>query len=175
MVEERQRNTMLKKEVVFLCIGILGALISLIGLTQNFAAIFYVIGSTLLLITAIFFKLFYFIALEIIMAAGHGAQLLGIGSIVQAAIPILLCIQLLVFYFLSGRLSNILLFMGIMGIAALSIGLSYEDQRIFFLGSTAIAIFAYSYSYKKPPALIWAIMNTIFALTALIRIIFFHS
>ncbi|STX29162.1 Uncharacterised protein [Legionella beliardensis] len=165
---------MLKKNVVFLIIGITGSLISLIGLTQAHAAFFYVIGSTLLLCTASHFKLLYFIALELILVAGHGAKLLGIGSILQVAIPILLCVQLAVFYLLSGWLNNIYLMIGIAGIATLSIGLSYEDQWIFFIGSTAIAIFAYYYAYKKPVALIWAVMNTIFAITAIVKIIIYR-
>ncbi|WP_419418716.1 hypothetical protein ACNVED_09130 [Legionella sp. D16C41] len=164
---------MLKKDIVFLIIGILGASISIIGLTQARAPLFYVVGSSLLFITASHFKLIFFIALEIILMAGHGAKLLNIGPVLQMAIPILLCVQLLVFYLLSGKLYNIFLIIGIAGIAALSIGLSYEDQWIFFFGSLAIAIFAYSYFYKKPPVLIWAVMNTIFALTALFKIIFY--
>lgn len=165
---------MLRKDVIFLLIGIVGSLTSMIGLIQTHAGLFYVMGSTLLFFTASHFKLLYFLALEIILFAGHGAELLGIGSTLQVAIPVLLCVQLSVFYFLSGRLNNIFLIIGIIGIAALSIGLSYENQWIFFTGSTAIAIFSYYYAYKKPVALIWATMNTIFAITAIIKIIFHY-
>lgn len=150
--------------------GIIGSLITLCGLSVEPAQIYYVIGSSLLLITAIYFQLFYFIALEIILIAGHGTILLGIGSVLQLALPILLCVQLLFFYFLSDRLNNMFLIIGIVGIALISAGFAYNNQWVFFSGSTGIAIYAY-YSAKNDRAcLLWAILNTLFAVIALIRI-----
>lgn len=111
-------------------------------------------------------------ALEVIIMAGHGATLLGIGSALQWALPVLLCAQLLFFYFMSGQLNNIFLILGIMGIAILSIGFSYENQWIFFLGSSLIALYAFYMAYKeKSINLLWAILNTLFALIAILKLI----
>lgn len=161
-----------KKDELFLLIGIIGCLILLFGLMQTPAQKYYVIGSALLLLTSIHFKLIYFIALELILIAGHGAILLGIGTTLQLALPVLLCIQLLSFYFMSGQLNNFFLLIGIAGIAILSIGFAYQNQWVFFLGSFSVAIYAFYTAYKgKTVTLLWAILNTLFALIAILRLI----
>lgn len=150
--------------------GIIGSLVTLFGLNQNPAQLYYVIGSSLLFATALYFRLLFFIALEIILIAGHGAILLGIGSILQVALPILLCLQLLIFYYLSGQLTNAFILTGISGIALLSIGFSYENQWVFFIGSSAVAIYAFYAAITNKIALIWAFLNTLFAIISIIKI-----
>ncbi|KTD17145.1 hypothetical protein [Legionella jordanis] len=166
-------NIKKRQDELFLTVGIIGCFILLLGVTHTPAQKYYVVGSSLLLLTSIHFKLIYFIALEIILMAGHGAILLGIGSTLQLALPVLLCIQLLSFYFLSGQLNNIFLLIGIAGIAVLSIGFAYENQWIFFIGSMSIAIYAFYTTYKgRPITLLWAILNTLFALIAILKLAF---
>lgn len=151
--------------------GIFGSLILLYGNTQDFPQPYYIFGSLLLLITAVHFKLLYFIALELILAAGHSAILLGLGTNAQHALPILLCFQLFIFYLMIGKENSILLLIGIVGIALLSIGFAYNNQWIFFSGSSFIAIYAYYSAYKgRYAAYIWAILNTIFSLIALYKL-----
>lgn len=157
-------------DLLFLVIGIVGALISLFGLFQAPSQAFFVIGSSCLLLTALYFKLVFFIALQMILIAGHGAILLGIGSTLQLVLPVLLCLQLLVFYFLSGQLNHISIVVGIIGIAVLSIGLAYENQWIFFTGGSAVAFYAFCNSAKKKVSLLWAILNSLFALIAIVKI-----
>lgn len=156
---------------IFVLLGILGSTISLLGLINMPAQLYFVAGSSLLLLTALHFKLVYFIALELILIAGHGAILLGIGATLQLAIPILLCVQLLFFYFLSGQLNNLFILIGIAGIALLSIGLSYENQWIFFSGGSAVACYAFYNASDKRVSLIWAVLNCLFALIAILKII----
>ncbi len=152
--------------------GIIGALIILYGLTQLQAQRYYVIGAFFLLAAAIFFELTYFVALELILIAGHGAVLLGIGPVSQAVLPILLCLQLLFYYLLSGQLKNIFRLIGILGIALLSIAFSYEDLWVFFFGGLAVAIFSFYQVYRGHlVALIWAILNAIFAFFSLFKIV----
>lgn len=165
-------NTRHINDYFYLFLGVIGGLISLLGLNHIPAQTYFVIGSSLLLLTSIHFYLLYFIALEIILIAGHGAILLGIGSVIQLALPILLSLQLLLFYFLSGRLTNIYLIIGIVGIAILSIGFSYENQWVFFIGSSTVAIYAFYSAQKKRIALLWAILNSLFALIAIVKLIY---
>lgn len=161
-----------RQDELFLIVGIIGSFILLLGLNNTPAQKYFVVGSTLLLLTSLHFKLIYFIALEMILMAGHGAILLGIGTTLQIALPILLCIQLLSFYFMSGQLNDIFLLIGIAGIATLSVGFSYENQWIFFIGSFSIAIYAFYTAYKgKKVTLIWAILNSLFALIAISKLI----
>ncbi|MBA3535133.1 MAG: hypothetical protein H0T84_00760 [Tatlockia sp.] len=161
------------KDYLFLLSGIVGSCILFLGLIKTSPQLYYVVGSTLLLFTALHFRLIYFIALELIIIAGHGASLLHIGTTLQIAMPILLTLQLFAFYCLSGQLSNVFLLIGIAGIAFHSVGFSYENQWIFFFGSISIAIYAFYVYFKgKKAALLWAILNSLFALTAVYKLIF---
>ena len=154
--------------------GCLGACLIVIGfLLDNPLQIYYVVGAALLLIKALFFKLTYFIALELIIIAGHGAIFFGIGPILQIVILILLSFQLLVYYLLSGELQTIYRLIGIAGIALLSIGFSYTNCWIFLFGNLFVASFAYYSVYKgKRIALIWAILNTVLVLSLLLKLTF---
>ncbi len=157
----------------YIALGTLGALIILFGYAQNYPQIYYIFGSFALLITALHYRLIYFIALELILAAGHSAILLKIGPYIQFALPVLLCFQLLIFYLMVGRDNSIPLLIGIIGIALLSLGFAYNNQWIFFLGSLFIAIYAYYSAFQgRYACYIWAVLNSIFALIALFKLFF---
>lgn len=154
-------------------LGVLGALINLYGYAQSYPQAYYIFGSFALLITAIHYKLLYFIALELILAAGHSAILLGIGPYTQLALPLLLCFQLFIFYLIAERENSVILMIGIVGIALLSLGFAYNNQWIFFSGSLFISVYSYDIGYKGYRAsYIWAILNTVFALVALYKLFF---
>ena len=160
------------KIILFLLIGVIGAGFILYGFTQQLPQIYYVLGSSLLLITAIYFQFTYFVALELIVLSGHGAILLGIGPVLQLLIPLMLCLQLLVYYLLSGEL-RIFRFIGISGIALLSIGFSYENVWVFFFGSLGISIFAlYQVFRGQYAALLRAILNLVYVFATAFMIIF---
>lgn len=156
----------------YLALGAIGALIILYGyMLQSFPQPFYIFGSLILLITAIHYKLVYFIALQLILSAGHIASLLGIGLYIQFALPVLLCLQLLVFYLMMGKQNNLILMIGITGIALFSIGIAYSNNWVFFSGGACIAIYSYYIAYKGHYAsYIWAFLNTTFACLALYKI-----
>ncbi|KTC65091.1 Uncharacterised protein (plasmid) [Legionella adelaidensis] len=152
-------------EVFFTLIGIIGAITVLFGFSQPFAQIYYIVGASLLLFTALYFKLVYFIALELILIAGHGAILLGIGPIQQIILPSLLCLQLFVYYLLSNELKNIFRVIGVIGIALVSIGLSLTHIWVSLFGALSVAIYAgYEVHLGKSAAAIWFFLNLIFVL-----------
>ena len=156
-----------------IALGTLGALIILYGHAQSYPQIYYIFGSFALFITAVHYRLIYFIALELILVAGHSATLLKVGPNIQLALPVLLSFQLLIFYLMVGKENSIPLLIGIIGIALLSLGFVYNNQWIFFSGSLFIAIYAYYSAYKGHYACyIWAVLNSIFALIALFKLIF---
>ena len=164
-----------KEDAIYLSLGLIGALIVLYGFMQTHTqpTLDYVIGAFFLLTTAIYFKLTYFIALQLILIAGHGAILLGIGSVSQLILPILLCLQLFIYYSLSGQLNNPYLFIGIVGIALLSIAFAYENSWVVISGSLAISIYAFNQVYKKRlVALLWALLNLAFVLGSTYKLIF---
>lgn len=157
----------------YMILGTIGAFIVLYGTTQWPPQPYYISGAVALLATAIHYRLFYYIALELILIAGHAAILLGSGPYTQFALPVLLCFQLLIFYLMLGKEQNVFLFLGISGIALLSVGFAYNHQWVFFTGSAFIAIYSYYSGYRgRHPAYIWAVLNTIFALLSICKIFF---
>lgn len=157
-----------------LLVGIIGALVILTGLINNSDELLYVIGALLLLLTALYFHLVYFTALELILLSGHGALLLNLGLTLQVVLPIFLSIQLFIYYLLSGQsLQNIFRLIGISGVALLSVGFAYTNEWLYFFGSLGVTIYAFYKVYiGVPVALLWAILNLIFAIVALIMILF---
>lgn len=156
----------------FILLGTLGALTTFSGIFLAFPQPYYIIGSFFLFIAAFRFKLYFFMALEIILFSGHLAILLGIGTILQIALPTLLCGQLMFFYMLSEKKINLSIIIGIIGIGVISIGLSIDSQWIFLIGSTGIASYAFVQLKKTNYVTsIWLILNILFAFTALVRIL----
>jgi hypothetical protein len=155
----------------YIALAVFGAIIDIYGTFQHFPQIYYICGSIAMLITAIHYRLFYFIALELILTAGHSAIVLGVGPYTQFSLPILLCLQLLIFYLMMSKENSIFLLIGIIGIALLSVGLAYDNQWIFFIGSTSIAVYAYYSGAKgRHAAYVWAVLNTLFAAIALYKL-----
>ncbi len=161
----------------YLVLGILGAFLTIYGnLFQNQPDFYYILGSLALMITAIHYELVYFIALELILAAGHTSVLIGFGLYTQIALPLMLCFQLFIFYIMLGKDNSIFLMIGIMGIVLISLGFSYQNQWIFFSGSLCIAGYSYYNGYKKRyPSYLWALLNGVFAISALYKIILLQN
>lgn len=160
------------KDTFFLFIGILGGIVVLCSITRQLDLMYYLAGTFLFLLTAIYYRLTYFIALELILMSGHGAKLLGISPVLQLVLPILLCVQLFIYYLLSGQLKNVFLLIGIIGIALLPIGFSYTNQWVFLFGSVAIATFALYTAYTgRKIALLWAFFNLFLIGTAVFKLI----
>lgn len=158
----------------YIILGLIGALVLLIGTTKAPPQAYYIFGSFLLLCTAFHYQLLYFIALELILIAGHTAILLGLGYYIQIALPLFLCFQLLLYYLLVGKQTSIFLIIGIIGIAVLSLGFTYQNQWVFLSGSLGIAIYAFYNGYKGvAPSYLWAGLNSLFALLALYRLLFY--
>lgn len=162
-----------KYDFIYLILGIIGALLLIYGRSQNIPQVYYISGSLALMITAIHYKLIYFIALELILGAGHTSILLGMGKYIGSALPSLLCLQLLIFYLMFGKKNSIVLLIGIIGIALLSMGLAYNNQIIFFSGSSGVAAYAYYSAYRgQYICYLWGILNSIFASYALYQLMF---
>ena len=92
----------------YIWIGIWGDLFILFGSTQAYPKPFYIIGGIALLITAMHYKLVFFVALEVIIVTAHLAIVLsGVGPYIQVALPALLCFQLFIFFLMIGKDSRI--------------------------------------------------------------------
>ncbi len=166
----RYNNT---KPALALFIGILGACITLYGylFQAPFPQPFYIIGSIALLVTAIYCKLIYFIALELILVSGHLAILLGSGPYTQAMLPLLLSLQLFIFFLMINKENIYFWSVGVAGISLLSIGLAFKNEWYFFFGSLFVAVYSAYMIYKgNKIAYLWALLNTLFTFLALYQL-----
>ena len=150
---------------LYLTVGIIGVFITLYGITQPSSNLYYLTGTIFMLATAIYFQFTYYVALDIILIAGQGAILLGIGPFSQVILPILLCLQLLIYYLLIGQFKNIFRLIGIAGIALLSIAFANQNQLDLLLGSMGVVVFSFYQVYRgRPIAILWGILYFIFAI-----------
>lgn len=157
-----------------LLIGILGACITLYGylFQASFPQPYYIAGSLALLITATYCQIIYFIALELILFSGHLAIILGSGPYTQAALPLLLSLQLFIFFLMMNKENIYFWSIGVAGISLLSIGLAFKNEWYFFFGSLFISIYSTYIIYKgNKIAYLWAFLNTLFALLALYQLV----
>ncbi|MCC5792523.1 MAG: hypothetical protein JJT82_07965 [Legionellaceae bacterium] len=158
------------RDLSFISIGIIGALSKLYGIAQPYPQPWYVLGAFLLLLTAIHFKLIFYIGLETILLAGHFSIMLGLHERIQIALPILLSLQLAVYYLLAGRLKNPWLWFGLTGIILLSLAFHYPQQWILFSGCVCISSYAFYRSVNTERiSLLWAILNSLFAIQAILK------
>jgi len=167
-------TTQNKSPALFSLIGILGGLLLCYGLIcaeSPAKPYYYAAGSFLMLVTAINFRILYFIVLEVILLSGHGSALLKLSPVISVSLPILLCIQLIIYYLLSKTYRDFYLFIGVIGIAIISIGFIVNNQLVFLIGSSFISLYAF-FLYCKgiKIALLWATVNAIFALVALVKL-----
>ena len=107
-----------------------------------------------------------------IFISGHAAILLGIGTISQIALPVLLSFQLLFYYLFSGQTSDFTIIIGVFGIALITVGFLINTALVLLLGSSLISIYAYLNLEKSNNiSVIWLILNLMFAFVALVRMI----
>lgn len=160
-------------DILFALLGIPGAIIILYGQHVELPQLTYISGGLLLLMTAAWYKQIYFVAMELIQLAGHGANFLNIGLFIQYAVPLLLSIQLLVYYCMTGPMNNIFLFIGVLANCLLALAFTYDNSWIYLFGGAGMAAYAFYCVFKENQAIcyIWAILNTVFALTAAFNIV----
>ncbi len=168
-----KKDSFTLKDKLFYISAIIGSSILIYSMLRLYQPqVGFIIGSSFMLASAIYFRMFFFIALEMILISGHAAILLGIGPSLQLALPILLVFQLVVYYLFTNQLLNLYRIIGLAGISLLSIGFAYESAWIFFYGSLAVSTYAfYSASKGRIPALIWGFLNIIFAVITLTTIL----
>ena len=65
----------------FVFLGVIGAIVCFCGVIHPTSNGVSAIGAALLLATSIFYRLNYFIALEVIVLASHGAVFFGLGPV----------------------------------------------------------------------------------------------
>jgi hypothetical protein len=157
-----------------LFIGVVGMLISSYGNlihqlhTQKWC---YFFGASLLLVSSLLERHKFFIALQIIIVAGTITAFTPFSFLLKAAIPIILSAITIIYFAITKQLEDKLTLLGSLGIAFLAAGYAVSRPIVFFFGAVVLMIYSFiSYRRGAAIALIWALLNVIFAATATVAI-----
>lgn len=152
-------------------VGIVGMLIACYGNLLNFSDTqkwCYLVGAILLLISSSLERQIFFIALQIIIAAGAAIAFAPIGLFFKAALPIILSVSAIGYFVVTGQFKDRLTALGCLGIAMLATGYAISNPIAYFLGALILMIYAFlSFRRGVTVAIIWTILNAVFAVTAL--------
>lgn len=169
-LQDNSQPKVIGNHYVNIAIGVIGMLIACYGnlihnaITQKWC---YLIGAILLFISSILERQKFFIILQIIITAGAAIAFAPIFPWQKAAVPISLSVIAIIYFIVSKQLKDPLTALGCLGIVLLAAGYAVTNPIIFFFGSFILMIYAFiSYRRGVAIALIWAILNALFAATA---------
>ncbi len=134
----------------------------------------FVAGSVLMLITSAAEKESFFTALQLIILAGAGAAFTPFTTLVKAIFPITTAIVCLGYFAYTGKLKCRLTQFGCLGIIILALGYAVSNPFLYLAGGSILAVYSFA-SFKQGVeiALLWAVLNTVFAGAALYNIVRF--
>jgi len=175
MEDTMSKNARVGNYWVNLVIGIIGMAIACYGNLLPYSETqktCYFVGALLLLISSILEKQLFFIVLQIIITSGTGIAFAVWIPTFKATIPIILSLLAIVYFTKRGQLQDKTTILGIIAIAVLAAGYAVTKPFVYFLG--AVLLMAYSFiSFKQgiKIALLWAILNAVFAITAILNLL----
>lgn len=143
----------------------------LAGIMQKY---FYCMGAAFLFTSALLERQGFFILLQLIVLVGTLCALTHFSAVSKASLPIGLSILSLAYLASTGALRQPLTLLGALGIALLAAGYAVTNPYVYFFGALVLAIYS-SVSYVRGVtiALLWALLNALFVLTAAVTI--YHS
>jgi len=157
------------------CIGAFGMVFPITAqfLPQSdMQASLYIIGSLLMLIAAAWEKSLFFSMLQIIVLAGASMYFTPYSMAIHALVPIALAIATCVYFYLAGRIKDRVTYVGLAGIAALALGYAIAHPWIYLIGGVLLTIYSWvSYQRGVAIAILWAILNFVFSIAAVLRIV----
>jgi len=152
-------------------IGVIGMLVACYGNLLNFSDTqkwCYLVGAILLLISSLLERQVFFIALQIIIASGAAIAFAPISLFLKAAVPIILSVTAISYFIISGQFKDRLIALGCLGIAMLATGYAISNPIAYLLGALILMVYSFlSFRRGVTVAIIWTILNAVFAATAL--------
>lgn len=169
-----EQKSYLGNHYVNLTIGVLGMLVTIYGNLVNdlfIQKLCYLSGGGLLFISSLLERHTFFTILQLIILSGTSIAFAPIDPLYKALLPIILIVLAIIYFIKQGYLTDRLTWFGCIGIIFLAAGYAITHPVIFFLGAILLAIYSFGV-YRRGVAigLLWGILNTIFALTALIAV-----
>lgn len=172
-------NTLLLKHPkikwVSIQIGILGLLCAIIGNLYPATMLqkhLYLAGGVLLFISALLEKQEYFIALEVVVIVSALLAYLPGHDPLKMFTPVLLSLVSFAYLYHRGMLSSSLNYVGVAGLLLLGLGYATLIPLIYFAGGVVLTIYSTASYFKGVNiAILWAILNLVFSITALISLL----
>jgi hypothetical protein len=156
-------------------LAIIGLLVTIAG---NFYSVSvdkklcYLIGTLFLMVPAILEKNTFFSILETILMIGAITAFFPISLIWKSSILISLGILTAIYFGISGQLKDYLTWLSMAGIVIGTWGYAITTPIIYFSAGTIITTYSfYSFRRGETIALVFGILNSVFALTALLEVL----
>ncbi len=155
-----------------LVIGTVGLLLAIAGnffpdtLLQKWL---YFFAGNVLLVSALMERAVYFIILEVIVVASTVIAFVPGHLILKAAVPLVMSAVAIPYLLSKEQYRNLASILGILGLVSLALGYALIHPLIYFLGGFFLAIYSFiAYFQGERIAILFAVLNTIFAATALL-------
>jgi hypothetical protein len=163
---------------VNLFIGVVGMLIlsyaNLLAQASPAQKTYYLTGAILLFISSLLERQLFFTILQVVLISGTAVAFATLPVFVKAAIPLVLSIIAIIYFYISGLLRDRLTFFGCAGMLFLAAGYAVSYPVFYFLGALIVMIFSFiSYSRGVTLGLLWGVLNAIFTITAGLAV--YHS
>ncbi|MGE3920740.1 MAG: hypothetical protein AB7F64_07370 [Gammaproteobacteria bacterium] len=167
--------TKIMKPKLSLILGILGMLLCIYSNLLTSGSLLqktnYFISSSLLMSAALLERQMFFIILQIVILGGTIAAFMPFGPGIKAILPIALSIAGLSYLVKLGSLKEFYAIAGCIGLVLLAAGYAVSNPFIYFFGGLLLSYYSFvSYHRGVSIALLWAILNAFFTVTAAIGI-----
>jgi len=156
-------------------IGAIGLLCAIVGnlypatMLQKYL---YLAGGVLLMISALLEKQEYFIALEVVVIVSALLAFLPELAWLKMGVPLLLSLFSIAYLYSRGLLNSALSLLGVAGLVFLGLGYAILNPVIYLLGGVVLTAYSLGSYFKGVGiALLWAILNAIFSVTALLTLV----
>lgn len=171
--------TYLKNKIIWgRTLGAIGMLFPIAGNfipPSNERASCFVIGSILMLTTALVERHVFFTALQGLILVGASLYFIPFTPLLKTIIPLACSSLLLLFFVMTGELRDKLTLGGSIGMVALALGYSIANPYVYLFGGVILAIYStISYLRGIVIALLWAILNSFFTIATIINIYYYH-
>lgn len=157
-------------------IGVIGMLIVLVGVyltgREKLQKHCFLWGSVLLLVPALMVYDKVFISLETILILGAVVAFTPFKKYIKAVIPIILGIAALGWMYATNAFADWSSFAGAAGFLTLAVGYAISHPLIYLLGSLCLIVYSTAgWLAGSNIALIWLILNIVFAIGAIKQLI----
>jgi hypothetical protein len=131
----------------------------------------YLVGALVLLLSATLEKNTFFSILEVILSIGALTAFLPLSPLLKSLIPISLGVCAAIYFGVTGRLNDHLTWLSMASVLFGTWGYALTNSCLYFWAGAITAIYSFlSFKRGEKIALVFGVLNIVFALTALMEI-----